>query len=568
MNDSFNKLCRFYILVAGILLSFGAIGYRLVDISLLNRSEYLKEIEQTHKSHRFLNSKRGNIVDRNGKVIATSKKYIEIGIDAFAAKPKRDTARIEKLAEILEIDFNDLIKFFYRKKVISGEKIKKIRWLKIAEIDKEETFEEIKALKISGVRGVHRERREYVNGHVFCHITGFLNKDGEAQCGVEKYMNFYLKGQSGFIETEKDGKQNELVQYRSSYVEPKNGCDVVLTIDSRVQNIVYDEVQKLVEKYSPEWVCAIVSDATTGEMLGFVNYPDYDTNCYWKFDLVNMRNRAISDVYEPGSVFKIVASSLALEAGLVNERTVFDCTQKFINYDGRNVSLPNDHHDFGRMSLVDVMRKSSNRGAAMLAMMLGDKNFYNGVKSFGFGELAGYGFDSEVKGILNHPSKWDGLTISRMPMGHAIAVTPLQMHYAMSVLASDGVLFSPQLFKKISDGTTVVASFNPRVRHDVISRQTAIRMREMLFNPNNKQLKNGINFCGKTGTAQKIINGQYSHSQHVSGFSGFFPVEKPKIVITIVVDGAHVSSGIAWGSRVSEPAFVDLAARLIDCFGM
>ena len=568
MKDSVNNLCRFYVVVVGIVLVFCAIGYRLVDISYLRRNEYLVEVEQTHKSHKFLYAKRGKIVDCNGSVIATSKNYIEIGVDAFAAKPKKDTARIEKLAEILGIEFNELIRAFDRKKFVSGEKIKKVRWLKVAEIEKEEIFDEIKALKISGIKGVRRERREYVNGHVFCHVTGFLNKDGEAQCGVEKYMDFYLAGQSGFIDTEKDGKQNELAQYRYSHVEPKNGCDVMLTIDSRVQHIVYDEVQKLVKEYSPEWVCAIVSDAETGEVLGLVNYPDYDTNCYWKFDFDNMRNRAISDVYEPGSVFKIVASSLALEAGLVNERTMFDCTQKFIRYNGRNVSLPNDHKDFGRMSLVDVMRKSSNRGAAMMAMMLGDKNFYNGVRSFGFGELVGYGFDSEVKGILNPPSKWDGLTISRMPMGHAIAVTPLQVHYAMSVLASDGTLFSPQLFKKISDGSSDIAKFNPRVRHDVISRRTAVRMREMLFNPNNKPLKNGINFCGKTGTAQKIINGQYSHSQHVSGFSGFFPVEKPKIVITIVVDSAHVNSGIAWGSRISEPAFVDLAARLIDCFGM
>lgn len=216
-----------------------------------------------------------------------------------------------------------------------------------------------------------------------------------------------------------------------------------------------------------------------------------------------------------------------------------------------------------KLTLLEVLSRSSNRGVAQVALRMGVRGLYKGVQLFGFGEKPGYGFDGEQKGILHPPSQWDHLTITRLPMGHAISVTPLQIHQAMGVLASGGFLLRPQIIAAVQEANgEELLHLLPEIKRRILSPSTVNSIAYVLHDENKMRIL-GVRCAGKSGTSQKIINGRYSSEHHVSSFSGFFPVENPQVVITVVVDDAQVESGIAWGSRIAFPFFKKLAKKII-----
>jgi cell division protein FtsI/penicillin-binding protein 2 len=562
LDKAFKRTFRFCAVIFAIALCFCVLIYRILDLSYFDRSRYLAILKRTRHITKINFAKRGNILDRNGEILATSLLKIVIGVDSYAANAEKDGKKILVLADILNVPPESLLEKFSRKKKISTGKVSKLRWVPICQIDEIELLRAIEQLGIKGVYGVHKCVATYPFGSTCAHITGFVNHDSEAICGTEKYMDFYLRGQDGFVISEKDGLNRELVQCRTQNIPASDGFDVTLTIDIRIQQMVADELKNIADTFHPKCASIIVSDAATGELLAIGNYPTYDPNNYGKYSSNGMRNRAVSDIYEPGSVFKIVSSSLAFEYGLVSDDTVLDCSQGTIVNRGIVVKLPRDHTPFGKLSYPDIIRRSCNRGIALMASMLGEQRMYDGAKLFGFGSKTGLGFGSESSGILYPLEKWDAMTITRFPIGHCIAVTPIQMHYAMAVFANGGMLFAPQLFKSISAGEETILKFAPRIRHRVLSKATADHLRGILNNPYYGKLKCNMAYCGKTGTTQKIINGKYSHKRHIGSFSGFFPADRPKVVVTVVVDDAHVKSGLAWGRVVAWPAFKSLAEKI------
>ncbi|MDR0715524.1 MAG: penicillin-binding protein 2 [Puniceicoccales bacterium] len=556
------KIARFCVVIFIILSCFCALIYRVLDLSYFSRVCYLSSLEKARNINKKSPAKRGSILDCHGEILATSVEETVIGVDPYIADSAKDKNKIVVLADILSIPFETVLEKFSKKKIISKSKISKLRWVPICSVDEMELLHAVERLQIKGVYGICKHVRMYPLGSTCAHITGFINHDGEAICGVEKYMDFYLRGQDGFVVSERDGQKRELVQCRTHNIPTVDGLDVMLTIDSNVQQMVVDELKHISETLHPECASIIVSDAATGELLAIGNYPTYDPNNYGKYSFNDMRNRAISDTYEPGSTFKIVSSSLALEDGLVSDETMFDCTQRTVINRGVMVKLPMDPSPFDKLSYVDVIRRSSNRGVAFMALMLGEQRMYDGARIFGYGARTGYGFDSESPGILHPPNKWDAMTITRLPMGHCIAVTPIQTNYAMAVFASGGLLLAPQLFKSVNDGQEILLKFEPKIRRRVLSKATADHVKNILNNPNYGKLKYDIAYCGKTGTTQKIINGKYSHERHVSSFSGFFPASNPKIVITVVVNDAKVKSGTAWGRVAAWPSFKNLVEKI------
>lgn len=555
---------RFWFVIFCVAMLFCIIGWRIIHLSYFNRDHYLKTLQQTRRAHYTIPAYRGMILDRNGEILAFDAKKIIIGVDPYSADADKDLQKIHTMAEILSLNPQSIIKKFKKKRTVSTKKSRKIRWIPICEIHSESLYEAISSLRIKGVYGIRKTNRAYPIGKIAGHITGFVNHDGTAVSGVERHMDFYLRGQDGYVESERDGNLKELLQYRTKDIPSKNGYNVTLTVDKKIQQLAYEEMHKLVDKFNPCGVSIIVSDVATGELLAMVNYPEYDPNNYGKYPLENMKNLAVCNVYEPASVFKIVAMSFGLEYNLVNEDTIFDCTIPTAINRGRNIKLPKDHTPFDKITFVEAMRKSSNRAAAFTALMIGEQQFFDCVKSYGFGEKAGYGFDGESAGILFPPSKWDAMTITRMAMGHAIGIVPLQAHCAMSVIANNGILLRPNIFHSVSDNGTDIITMQPIVKRRVISQNTAERMRNVMHNPNNGTLPSGIKFGGKSGTGQKLVNGKYSHNRHTSSYSGFFPVDTPQIVITVIVDDAHVERGIAWGSTVSLPTFKSLAERIVQ----
>lgn len=553
---------RHFCIKFAITFLFGVIIWRVLDLSYFRASSYYNALEVAHRTAKIVTAKRGMILDRNLEVLAIDDTKILFGVDPYSADVDADLPKILILADMLELQPQFILEKCKKRREMVDGNWRKIKWVPLCEIKGESLYEAVKTLHISGFYGMKQHKRRYPLGRTTCHITGFINHDNIASGGIERYMDFYLRGQDGYIESEKDGKRRELVRYRKKHIKHRDGFDVVLTIDKNIQNIAYAAVQNLVQKFSPDNISIIVSDVKTGELLALVNFPEYDPNDYGKFPIIAMKNLAASNVYEPGSVFKIIASSFVLERHLANEDTVFDCQIEKITHHGKQVVMPKDHVPFDKLTLVEAIRKSSNRALAQMGLMLGEEQFYQCVREFGFGEKAGYGFDGESVGILPPPNRWDAWTITRMPIGHSIGAVPMQTHYAMSVIANDGVLLKPNIIRWVMHNQSTVLTFNPIVKRRVISVETAKRMQKILHNPDRGTLPCGVTFAGKSGTGQKIINNKYSHDHHTSSYSGFFPANAPRFVVTVIVDNAKVPHSVAWGSVVASPAFKEIAENI------
>ena len=503
--------------------------------------------------------------------------------DAAAAKPAGPAgAAAEPAAEDIVLD-----------DTADENGLRPIRWAKLSETVEESTYARIQALEIKGVYGQRVYRRAYPHNTLAAHVIGYVNKQGEAAAGVERYADFYLHGRDGWREGERDGLRRELAQFRTRDVPAADGFNVRLSIDANIQHMAEDELDAIAKKYAPLKATIIVSDPQTGFILALANYPTFNLNEYNLVPAAEqgaMRNTAVADMYEPGSVFKIVAASGALNDGLVTPASRFDCSQDKIDYKGRTRGLPSEDHNFDEpLSVAEIISHSSNRGAAQLAMKLGDERFYEYARAFGFGQLTGFPFGGEIVGSMASPAKWDGLTITRMPMGQSIAATPLQMHMAMGVVASGGYLLRPQIISQISDASgEPVYRYSGIAKQRVISQETARTMARLLTGVvSDRRTRYGTEgtapeaaipnyeVAGKTGTSQKYLpevmaNGSVrllpSRKHHVASFVGFFPASRPQVAISVIVDDAdaHAPGGVAYGAKVAAPSFKHLGEQLIQ----
>ncbi|MDR0428751.1 MAG: penicillin-binding protein 2 [Puniceicoccales bacterium] len=549
-------------LLGTLIALFGLIIYRLTSLMLFPEEARLGSAKRTRTFFDIIPAKRGNIYDCHGVALAITVPILEIGIDPQLLRANEEKMVMEFLGKKLSIPSELLLRKW-------EERMKKSphgRWISMGETASESIYQNIIRAKLPGVYGRRKFQRIYPQAHGACHVVGFLNGEGVACCGVERFADFFLRGQDGWIVSEKDGRRQELVQHRSRNVPPMDGSDVYLNLDMNIQRIVERELEYIRANFHPNFSVIIVTEAESGKLVAMACFPNYDPNHYGKFPLDHMRNRAVADIYEPGSVFKIVPSSAALEEGIVQEHSTFDCSMDSYEYAGEKYSLPRDHSSFEVLTLREVLRQSSNRGSAQIAIRLGRDRFYSYVRAFGFGEKSGYGFDGDLSGILRPPHLWDGLTITRMPMGHAIGVTPMQMHMAMGVLASEGYLFTPLVLDKIIPPRENLLKNGdilrkPIIRRQVLSRRTVERIRSIIGS-GEIGTKPSLSLAYKTGTAQKIVDGKYVHNQHIASCSGFFPTQNPKYVITVVVDSPQCDGGTAWGSRYAQPSFQRIATEL------
>ena len=574
MSPAFIARWRFTIVFAAIALGYCGIMGRLYYLQIVRGHELSLMAERGRERIDVLRARRGNITDSKGNLLAATNPVIELGVDPEKMKPE-DFAKLPILAQLLNLPLGTLDELC-RPGTYQGNapgEVRKIRWRKIADEISDRDYDKIRAVGISAVYGNRKYVRNYPSGIAAAHLLGYMNKEENSVMGVEAQLDYYLRGQDGWRETETDARRHEMVQFEKRDVPARDGLNVELTIDLVVQDIVDHEAAKLAETYHPESVVILVSDPKTGDILGLANWPTYNPNEYWKSPLENQRNRAVTDVYEPGSTFKIVPVAGALDEHLVTPNTMIDCGATTANYRGRVISLPGESHgSLGTVPVSTVVAESSNRGAAQLGIEMGEENFLNYVYKFGFGKKTDAFGPTEVLGIVHPLDKWDGLTISRMPMGQAVCVTAVQMHYAMSAVANGGILMKPRFVSRIYDNNgDTVFSFGPRERNRVISEQAADKLRIMLEGVVSRggtapraEIK-GYEVAGKTGTSQKIENGHYSHTKHVATFTGFFPASDPRLAITVVVDdGKRPDGGICYGGIVAAPAFKDIAQQLIQ----
>ncbi len=568
MSGTFVQFWRFGLVCLCVLTAFGWIFHRLYELHVDLAPEYAAQAENHRRTLVRLEPRRGDIRDSRGELLAGTRPVVDLGIDPHVFSDEA-LPRLEDLARLLELDAGELARIATtRTRGVQGSPaVRPVRWVKLAEVD-DATYEAAMALRIRGVYGNRRFLRHYPAGSLAAHITGFLNREETAVLGVEQHFDFFLRGQPGWKVSENDGRRREIAAFRNREAPPSNGYNVVLTIDSVIQSFVEDEIENLVGQYSPEGVSIIVSDPRDGSILAMANHPTFDPNRFWDFPIGNQRNRAVTDVYEPGSVFKIVPVAAALEERLVNRGTLIDCSLPVVEYAGRSVRLPSDVRPLGELPLSGVVARSSNRGSAIVGMMLGSQRLHAWCERFGFGTPTGWVLGGEVSGRLHPVRAWDGLTISRLPAGYAVSVTPLQMHKGMSVIAGGGYLRAPFVVREVLDRSgEKVMMYRPREGQRVLSAETSAEMAELLVGavgPEGTARRariSGFEVAGKTGTSRKILNGRYSERHHIASFSGFFPAGDPRVVVTVVVDDAK-TPGTSYGGVVAAPAFQRIGERI------
>lgn len=419
--------------------------------------------------------------------------------------------------------------------------------------------------------------RIYPNQSLAAHVLGFMgpvtrtnSATGEAVTqtigldGMERTLNEHLSGTRGWRETEVGGNRAELVMNRQQEVEAQNGLNAVLTLDAAMQHILETELGEIMAKFNPVSASAIVLRPRTGEILAMGSRPTYDPNQPGKSPIVALKNRMIVDSYEPGSTFKIVSIGAALNEGLTTLGERVDCERGTWNYKGRPLR---DHDPLGVLSVEEVMMKSSNIGSAKIGLRLGDEGLFRYLTAFGFGERTGVMLPGESRGQLIPLKKWDGITGSRVSIGHSAAATPLQMALAMAAIANGGKLMRPLLVDRLEDADgKVVLKNHPQIVRQVFKPEVSKQVVETLkrvVSTDGTAAGARLGYytaAGKTGTAQKLVNGEYSHSKYFSSFIGFFPADNPELLIYVAVDEPEKSKGF-YGGIVAAPAFKNIALR-------
>jgi cell division protein FtsI/penicillin-binding protein 2 len=394
---------------------------------------------------------------------------------------------------------------------------------------------------------------------VASHILGFAGLDNVGLEGLELYYDKFLKGESGFALFLRDARQKKLDLWEKM-VLPRDGYDLILTIDEVIQFIAERELDKTFKAHHAKGASIVVMSAHTGAILGLANRPTFDLNDYDNVNKDQMRDRAICDLFEPGSVFKIVTASAALEEKKVSEQDRFFCENGSYKVASH---ILHDHRPHGWLTFREVIEQSSNIGTTKVAQILGNDILYRYIKLFGFGQKSAVDLPGEIQGMARPPGAWSKISISAIPIGQEVGVTALQLVSAISVIANGGQLMKPYILSEIRDkfGETIKKN-SPQMIRKVISVDTANRVKSILNgvieNGTGKLAKlNGYSAAGKTGTAQKLeANGTYSHNKFIASFIGFAPVEDPVIAVAIVVDEPRP---YYFGGVVAAPVFKNVA---------
>jgi cell division protein FtsI (penicillin-binding protein 3) len=526
---------------------------RLLYIQFFN-SSYLADLAR--KQHDFfvaLEPLRGVIYDANLKP-----QTLNLPTDSLYASPnsikdndKEQIAR--KLSGILNLNQDFIKERLFRKK----------SFVWIARKIPPQAAEEIKKLNIKGLGFLRETKRSYPNTYLAAQIIGFAGLDNTGLEGIELYLDKYLKGEPGWAIFLRDARQKKLDIWEKM-VLPKEGEDIVLTIDQVVQYIAERELDKAFKTYHAKGACIIVMDPHTGKILALANRPTYDLNEHGGVSKDEKRNRAICDLFEPGSVFKMVTASAALEEKRVSEEDKFFCENGA--YRVANHIL-HDHTPHGWLTFREVIEESSNIGTVKIAQMLGPDTVYKYVRLFGFGSKLGIDLPGEISGMIKEPRYWSKTSIGAVPIGQEVGVTAIQLAGAMSVIANGGQLMKPYIIDEIRDKQgEVIKKTSPQLVRKVISLDTAALMTKMLTGVVEEGTGKmaqipGITSAGKTGTAQKLdANGAYSHNKFTGSFVGFAPAEDPLVVIVVSLDEPHPQY---YGGVVAAPVFRNVAGDVI-----
>lgn len=590
---------RVMLLVLCLCTGFVLLGLRLVDLQVLRHDE-LRVLARANTERQFLREpRRGDILDIKGNLLATSVFVKTVCADPMVIS-NRQAEVARAISPILQLSEAEVYrKLLPQYRTNAAGKVTAVRSVRIKQKVTPETWEKVRGVMTNLTFGIdetklpkkeqafYRELRQnaiicespdeqlrsYPNSNLCAHVLGYVGtgtNDYNGKIinvtvgadGIERALNSKLSGVRGWRVTETDSRKREVVSLRDQDVEPHDGCNVVLTIDSVIQNIVEDELRKGMQQFSPISITAVVTRPRTGEILAMATLPTFDPNNLKTSTPEMRKNRVIADVVEPGSTFKIVVVSGALDINKLKLSDRFFCENGAFAYAGR---VLHDHKAEGTLTAEEIITKSSNIGAAKIGIeRLGQVMLYNYIRDFGFGAKTGILLPGEEVGIVHPTKNWSKVSIAQIPMGHGIGVTRLQMEMAMAALANNGMLMRPMLVDRLEDQDGhIVAKYGPQSVRQVVSTNAAREMVKALKTVPTKQgtaaaaALDHYTVAGKTGTAQKVENGTYV-SKFISSFIGFFPADDPELCISIVLDEAK---GEHYGGLTAAPIFKQIAER-------
>jgi cell division protein FtsI (penicillin-binding protein 3) len=534
------------------------IGVRLIYLQTAQH-EWLTTRARTQQQEAIETSPvRGLVLDRHGNELARS-----VDTESFWAVPREIRNVDEASAQLAPLVGEDAGALTAKLKLAQNSN-KKFAW--IARKLDEERASKVRALNIAGVYSLKEPKRQYPNNQLAAHVLGFVGLDETGLAGIERAYDKEIHGEPGRVTVETDAHGQA---YGSFEAEARRGETVVLTIDRLVQYKTEEALSAAVERNHAKSGSAIVLDPRTGEILALANAPTFDPNDPNSATDQARVNEALQNIYEPGSTFKVVAYSAALDRGLIKPDDRIDCQMGSITVAGRVV---HDHKPFGTLTITEALAKSSNVAAIKLGLRVGNESMYDFMTRFGFGTKTGVELPGETDGLLRKVSRWQPSSMGSLAMGQEIGVTPLQMAAAYGTLANDGVRMGPHIVREVraADGS-VVYSAAPEERR-VVSAQTAQTLRGMLeqvtLNGTAKKAQlDGYTAAGKTGTAQKIDpkTRAYSKTKFIGSFVGFAPVENPSVVIIVVIDEP---AGAYHGGDVAAPIFREIAEQILPALSV
>jgi cell division protein FtsI (penicillin-binding protein 3) len=502
-------------------------------------------------------AKRGEILDRNGRVLAYS-----VDADSIFADPSEvEDPEAVAAAVCGALDHCDL----HERQTMEKNLRRKGRFAYLARKVAPEEERRVSSMHVKGVGFVKESRRYYPNKDLAAHVLGYVGLDNVGLGGLESSFDAQIRGREGKVLVQTDARQHAVFSRVERHATA--GATLELTIDEHLQHIVERELRIAVEENRAAAGTALIMDPLTGEILALANWPTFNPNAYSKADDEARRNRAIQDLYEPGSTFKVVTASAALEEGVIDPDDPIDCAPGRITFGSRAI---HDVHSYGVLPFTDVIVKSSNVGAIRVGLRLGAERLGRYIRRFGFGQALASDFRGENPGIVWSPADLDQSALASVSMGYQIGVTPLQMASAVSSVANGGTLFEPHIVRAVvSDGRRV--EIQPRALRRTISADTAAELTaimEAVVERGTAKLAqvDGYTVAGKTGTAHKVVGGRYSSSEYNASFVGFIPSRRPAMTIIVVIDSPHRKGYM--GGVVAAPVFGRIAEASLRHLGI
>ena len=538
-----NAKKRLYILGGLLFLWAMVVCLRLVQLQVFKYGEYVQKAARQQQRTITVDPPRGVIFDRGGHELAMS-----VSVDSIFAVPSEipdQASTAHLLGKVLGADSDDILNHLKASKSFA--------WV-ARKVDQDKS-DRVRSLNLRGVYFQKESKRYYPKRELAAQVIGYVGMDDSGLAGTERQFDDDLRGIAGKMMITMDARRKWFGRVEK---QPEPGANVVLTIDQNIQYIAEKELDKAMTDTGAVAGTVVVQNPHTGEILALANRPTFNPNLAKEITPALLKNHAVSDVYEPGSVFKTVTYSSALEEHLTSPDEIVSCDPGFIVVGGIRIR---DSHHVGVVSVAKAYAESSDVAAVKMGLKLGPDKFYKHIKDYGFGQQTGIELPGETRGMIKSPSRWSGSSIGSMSIGQEVGVTPLQVISMVSSIANDGIYTPPRIVADVTQPTQGYRQivFHPKDQRRVISSMTAAQMRSMmqqvvLEGTARRAILNGYTAAGKTGTAQKVDpkTHLYSKTDYVGSFVGFAPVNSPALTVAVILDSAK---GLHQGGQVSAPVF-------------